>query len=170
MRRIRSASLTHEQRMRFVARTGSKREIVFGDDKAANELSPVETVMAALAACSAMDVISILEKKRQVLTSYVIEVEGDQRDEYPQVYTKIEVVHVLEGTVLLESAVRRAIELSALKYCPVSAMISAGATEVHHGYRMRCTGLEPKEAEGEVVVTGPYRRPEVIGRRAAEGG
>lgn len=156
--------------MRLVARTGSKREIVFGDDKPNNELSPVETVMTALAACSAMDVISILEKKRQVLTSYVIEVEGDQRDEYPQVFTKIDVVHVIEGTVLLESAVRRAIELSALKYCPVSAMISAGATEVHHAYRMKCTGLEPKEAEGEVVITGPYRRPDIVGQRAAEGG
>jgi hypothetical protein len=41
-------------------------------------------------------------------------------------------------------------------------MLSAGATEIHHRYRMHCTGAEEKEAEGEVVVTGPYRRPDVV--------
>ena len=148
--------------MRFVATTGTGRNVVFGDDRETNEYSPVETVLAALAACSAMDVVSILAKKRQVVTSYRIEVDGDQRDEYPQVYTRIDVTHVLEGTVLVESAVRRAIHLSASKYCPVNAMISAGATEVHHGYRMRCTGAEPVEASGEVIVTGPDRRPDLV--------
>ena len=54
---------------------------------------------------------------------------------------------------------RRGIELSATKYCPVNAMLSAGATRIHHRYRMHSTGTEEKEAEGEVVVTGPYRRP-----------
>ena len=106
--------------------------------------------------------MSILVKKRQRLTSYRIEVEGEQRDEYPQVYLRIEVTHILEGTVLLEGAVRRAIELSASKYCPVNAMISAGATEVHHRYRMRCTGAEPTEGEGEVAVTGPDLRPDIV--------
>ena len=149
--------------MRFVARTGTNRTIVFGDDKEANEYSPVETLAAALAACSAMDVVSILSKKRQVMTSYRIEVTADQRDEYPQVYTRVDVTHVLEGTVLLESAVRRAIELSSKKYCPVNAMLSAGATEVHHRFAMRCTGAAPHEAEGEVAVTGPDRRPDIVG-------
>jgi hypothetical protein len=65
--------------------------------------------------------------------------------------------------VVDEAAVRRSIELSATKYCPVNAMLSAGDTEVHHGYRIRNTGDTPFEAEGEVVVTGPYRRPDVIG-------
>jgi hypothetical protein len=54
------------------------------------------------------------------------------------------------------------VELSAAKYCPVNAMMSAGATEVHHHFRMRCTGLEPREAEGEVMVTGPDRRPDIV--------
>jgi putative redox protein len=149
--------------MRFSVTTGSGRTLAFGDDAAANELSPVETIAAALAACSAMDVLSILEKKRQVIDTYQIETRADQRDEYPQVYTRIDVTHVVEGTVVLEAAVRRAIELSATKYCPVNAMLSAGATEIHHHFRMRCTGAEPKEASGEVVVTGPDRRPDVVG-------
>ena len=148
--------------MRFAAETGTGRTLIFGDEADKNELSPVETVLAALAACSAMDVVSILEKKRQLIDSYRIDVRAEQRAEYPQVYTRIDVTHIVEGTVVLEAAVRRAIELSAAKYCPVNAMVSAGATEVHHHFRMRCTGAEPKEASGEVIVTGPDRRPDII--------
>jgi putative redox protein len=162
MTRHRTAALVHEGGMRFAATTGTGRTILFGDDVAFNELSPVETLGAALAACSAMDVVSILTKKRQRITAYRVEIGGDQRDDYPQIYTRIDVTHEIEGTVLLESAVRRAIHLSASKYCPVNAMVSAGATEVHHRYRMRCTGAEPHEAEGEVLVTGPFRNPDVI--------
>jgi putative redox protein len=148
--------------MRFRATTGSGRTLVFGDNAEANEYSPVETVAASLAACTAMDIVSILAKKRQVLTSYMVETRADQRDEYPQVFTRVDVIHVLEGTVLVEEAVRRAIELSASKYCPVNAMISAGATEVHHGFRMRSTGARPTEASGEVIVTGPDRRADIV--------
>jgi putative redox protein len=162
MSRIRTAVLTHDSGMRFRATTGTDRTYVFGDDAEANEYSPVETVAAALAACTAMDVVSILGKKRQVLTSYTIEARAEQRDEYPQVLTRVDIVHVLEGPNLLEAAVRRAIELSATKYCPVSAMLSAGATEIHHGFRMRSTGASPGEASGEVIVTGPGRQPDVV--------
>jgi putative redox protein len=158
----RSVELVHHGGMRFEASTGSGRSLAFGDDVDKNELSPVETVAAALAACSAMDVVSILTKKRQAWSTYRIDVRADQRAEYPQVYTRIDITHIVEGTVVLENAVRRAIELSAAKYCPVNAMVSAGATEVHHHFRMRCTGAEPKEASGEVIVTGPDRRPDVI--------
>jgi putative redox protein len=162
MSRIRTAVLSHEGGMRFRATTGTGRTLAFGDDSEANEYSPVEAVAASLAACTAMDIVSILEKKRQVLTSYQIETRADQRDAYPQVFTRIDITHVLEGTVLVEAAVRRAIELSASKYCPVNAMISAGATEVHHGFRMRSTGPKPHEASDEVIVTGPGRRPDVV--------
>jgi len=162
MKTHRTAELVHDGDLRFRTTTGSGRSLVFGDDAAKGELSPVETVAAALAACSAMDVVSILAKKRQAWDSYRIEVAAEQRAEYPQVFTRIDVTHVVEGTVVRESAVRRAIELSASKYCPVNAMVSAGATEVHHHFRMRCTGGEPKDAAGEVTVTGPERRPDVL--------
>jgi putative redox protein len=148
--------------MRFVATTGSKRTIVYGDDPGRAELSPVETIAACVAACSAMDVVAIAAKKRQEISRYEIHVEAVQRDEYPQILTRIDVVHEVEGPGVDEAAIRRSIELSATKYCPVSAMLSAGATEIHHGYRVRNTGPEPFEAEGEVVITGPYRRPDVI--------
>ena len=148
--------------MRFVATTGSTRTIVFGDAFEGGELSPVETLVVSLAACAAMDVIAIAAKKRQQVTRYEVRVEAVQRDEYPQVLTRAEVTHEVEGPAVDEAAIRRAIELSATKYCPVNAMLSAGATEIHHGYRVRNTGPAPFEAEGEVVVTGPYRRPDIV--------
>jgi putative redox protein len=160
--KVRTATLRHEGGERFVGSTGTGRSIAFGNDVAANEYSPVESIVASLAACTAMDVISILAKKRQIVERYEVEARAEQRSEYPQILTRVEVTHVVEGTVVLEAAVRRAIELSATKYCPVNAMLSAGATEVHHRFRMRCTGLEPKEAEGEVIVTGPFRRPDAL--------
>lgn len=163
MSRVREATLVHEGGMRFVAETGSGRTIVYGDQHQSGELSPVETVAVSLAACSAMDVVSILEKKRQQVSHYEIRVEADQRDAYPQILTRADVIHTVEGPIVDEAAVRRAIELSATKYCPVNAMLSAGATEVHHRYVIRNTGVAPFEGEGEVVVTGPYRRPDVIG-------
>jgi putative redox protein len=160
--KLRTATLIHQGGESFAGKTGTGRRYVFGDLLAENEYSPVESVVASLAGCTGMDVISILAKKRQVIDRYEVEVQALQRTEFPQVLTEVEVVHVVEGPVVLEHAVRRAIELSATKYCPVNAMLSAGATEVRHRYRMKCTGLEPKEAEGLVVVTGPFRRPDVV--------
>jgi putative redox protein len=160
--RVRSATLVHEGGMRFVATTGTTRTIVFGESFEAGELSPVETVAVALAACSAMDVVSIAAKKRQEITRYEVRVEAIQRDEFPQILVRADVTHEVEGPGVDEAAIRRSIELSATKYCPVSAMLSAGATEVHHRYRVINTGPEAFDVEGEVVVTGPYRRPDAI--------
>ena len=160
--RERSAVLTHRGDLRFEAVTGTGRTLVFGDDDEAIEHSPVELVAAALAACTAMDVVSIMAKKRQVVESYTVRVEAVQRDEYPQVLTRIHLVHDVAGPRITERDVRRCIELSATKYCPVNAMLSAGASEIHHRYRVRGTGTKPFEAQGEVVVTGPNKRPDVV--------
>jgi putative redox protein len=148
--------------MRFAATTGTSRTLVYGDAFDKNELSPVETIVVSLAACSAMDVVAIAAKKRQVIDRYAIRVEAEQRDEYPQVLTRVRVIHEVQGPGVEEAAIRRAIELSATKYCPVNAMISAGATEVHHAYRVIRTGPDGFDVAGDVVVTGPYRRPDII--------
>jgi putative redox protein len=148
--------------MRFSARTGTGRTIVFGDEAEANEHSPVELIAAALAACTAMDFASIMDKKRQQVESYTIHVGAIQRAEYPQVLTSIELVHEVVGPDVTEDAVRRCIELSATKYCPVNAMLSAGETVVHHRYRIRRTGADSVQAAGEVMTTGPYRRPDPV--------
>jgi putative redox protein len=148
--------------MAFHAEPSSGHPLDFDDRQSNTGGSPVETVLSALAACSAMDVVSILSKKRQGVTGYWVDVVGLQRDEYPQVYTDVFVTHEVEGRELSEAAIRRAIELSATKYCPVSAMIAAGATTVHHRYKIRSEGAVGYATEGEVLSTGPYRRPDVI--------
>jgi putative redox protein len=148
--------------MAFHAEPSSGHPMDFDDRESNTGASPVETVLSALAACSGMDVVSILAKKRQDMTAYAVVVTGSQRDEYPQVYTEVVMTHEVEGSDVSEAAVRRAIELSALKYCPVNAMLSSGATIVHHRYRIRSTGATPYEREGEVVSTGPYRRPDIL--------
>jgi putative redox protein len=158
---IKSVHLEHRGGMAFHAEPSSGHTLDFDDRQSNTGGSPVETVLAALAACSGMDVTAIATKKRQQVESYRIEVTGHQRDEYPQVYTDIDVVHVLTGRDLSEAAIRRSIELSATKYCPVNAMLSAGATTVHHRYRISSIGTLDYEAEDEVIATGPYQRPDI---------
>jgi putative redox protein len=157
-------ALEHRDGMWFNAQPSSGHELDFDDRGSNRGGSPIETVLSALAACTAMDVISIARKKRQAVTAYRVQAEAVQRDEYPQVFNEIDLTHEVEGDDLSEAAIRRAIELSATKYCPVSAMLSAGATVIHHRYRMRSNGSRPFESGGEVIATGPYQRPEVVAR------
>ena len=92
-----SVDLRHAGGMQFVAAPSSGHRIAFDDRLSDQGGSPVETILAALGSCSAMDVISIAGKKRQAVDAYEIHVTGSQRDEYPQVFTEIHVVHELTG-------------------------------------------------------------------------
>jgi putative redox protein len=114
---------------------------------------PREALLVALGACGGMDVASILRKKRQVVTSHEITVVGEEREAHPHTFTEITVTHEIEGPELDAEAVRRAIELSATRYCPVNAMLSAGDTAIHHRYVVRAG---ERETAGEVVTTGPH--------------
>lgn len=85
--------------------------------------SPVEAVQGALASCTGMDVVSILQKMRKDLRSLRIEVETERREEHPRIYTSIVLVYYLEGADLDEASVHRAVQLSQETYCSVSAML-----------------------------------------------
>ncbi len=87
-----------------------------------NGPKPIELLLTALAGCTAMDVLSILQKKREPLVGLEVYVEGVRAQEHPRVYTDIQVVYRVRGNVNPE-AVARAIELSENKYCGVSAML-----------------------------------------------
>ena len=144
-----------ERGMGVDARSGSGFPVRFDTASSAENgigASPTETILAALAACTAMDVASILRKKRQPFRTYRIEVSGDKQEAHPQVFTAITVEHQLTGPMTAE-AVRRSVELSATAYCPVSAMLSA-AVRIEHRYRIRRDGQNQEEA-ALVVVTGP---------------
>jgi putative redox protein len=85
---------------------------------------PLELVLYGLAACTAMDVVSVLEKKRTPATSVEIVVNGTQREDgYPHYYEDIALEYVVAGPGVTEAAVARAIELSEEKYCAVKGML-----------------------------------------------
>jgi putative redox protein len=112
---------------------------------------PKEAVLSALAACTSMDVASILRKKRQGATRYEVAVSGESAEEHPRVFTSITVEHRVAGAVEAE-ALRRSIELSSTRYCPVSAMLSA-SVRMEHWYRL--SAEDGTEARALVAVTGP---------------
>jgi len=93
------------------------------DSERSSAPSPVELLLVALGSCTATDVANILKKRRQHVTSYIIEVTGQRRDEYPRSYTSMKVHHILTGKSISPKAVAQAIELSETKYCSVAATL-----------------------------------------------
>lgn len=103
----------------FSVPLGSKPEV--GGDN--DGFRPMELIALGLAGCTAMDVISILQKKRQEITSFEVIVHGERADEHPRVFTHIEVEYRIAGVNVDKAAVERAIDLSKTKYCPAQAML-----------------------------------------------
>jgi putative redox protein len=119
----------------FLATTPSGHSVPFDADGKHNAApSPMEMLLAALGACSSVDVVLILAKKRQKLTSLQVDVSGEKATEPPAVWTKIEMVYRLTGE-LDEKAVRDSIELSQNKYCSVAAMLGKTA-EISYRYEI----------------------------------
>lgn len=85
--------------------------------------TPMEMLLVAVGACTAVDVISILNKKRQQVTDYKVEVTGERREEMPRAFTKFHIHHIVYGRGISEPAVVQAIELSDTKYCSVAATV-----------------------------------------------
>lgn len=147
-------AIVDPQRSRVEAQTQHAHRISMdadppdGDDTAAG---PKETLLAALAGCTSMDVASILRKKRQAAESYEVQVSGDSAETHPKIFTAITVEHRVGGAVEPE-ALRRSIELSATRYCPINAMLSAVAT-IEHRYRLTPPDGTPVTAL--VAITGP---------------
>lgn len=161
---IKTARARHETGLRFSVATGSGHTVTVDDAAGDAGPRPAELLMVAQAGCTAMDVVSILAKKRQAFDSYDVTVTGEQRDDpHPHVYVGIEIVHEFNGADLEVAAVRRAIELSATRYCTASAMFSAGPAEIRHRYLIHRNDGRADEA-GEVVVTGPHAAPDAPGR------
>jgi putative redox protein len=116
---------------------------------------PASLVLAALAGCTGMDVVSIMGKKQVGFDAYRVEVEAEQRRDYPRLFTRITVVHIVAGANIEDEAVARSIELSARKYCVVGASLASGDAEIRH--RMRITD-ERGERSGECLTIGPQSK------------
>ena len=142
---------------RVEARTESGMEVSLDGD-GLEAPSPIEGLLVSLAGCTAIDVASILRKKRQSAAEYEVVVDGDRVEEHPRVFTAIRVEHRVRGAVEPE-ALRRSIELSATTYCPVNAMLSAVA-RVEHRYRLLDEAGEEHEAVVTVLGPGGRRLPD----------
>jgi putative redox protein len=113
---------------KFSAISPSGHAMILDADSASNKApTPMEMLLMALGACTAVDVVNILQKKRQKLESLEVLCSGERAPDPPKVWTKLEIVFRLRGQ-LEEAAVQRAIELSEGKYCSVSAMLRKTAT------------------------------------------
>ena len=116
------------QQRQFVATSGSGHSILIDDAVGATGPKPIELVAVALAGCTAFDVATILRQKyHQKLTAYTVEVEAEQAERPPQVFTAVRIRHVITGVEIDEAAVEQAIRLSEEKYCSVGAMIQKTA-------------------------------------------
>ncbi len=131
-------------RRQFVVTTGTNHHFLIDDPQGATGAKPIELVAAALAGCTAFDVINILRKKRQQVTGYEVRVEADQVTTPPQVFTDVRIHHVVTGVGVSRAAVEDAIRLSEEKYCSVGAMIGKAA-RIH--------------ADFEIVEENPDRLP-----------
>ena len=112
--------------LRFAGRTGPFT-VTFDSGPGSTAPNPVRTMLLSLGACTAMDVISILRKKRQTVTGYEVAMTGQRRGEHPRSFESIEIVHRLRGRDLSAAAIEEAIRLSATKYCSISGQVGATA-------------------------------------------
>jgi putative redox protein len=85
--------------------------------------SPMELILVGLGGCTAMDVISILQKKRQDVTSFEVVLHGERAADHPKVYTEITMEYIVIGHGVDLESVERAVELSEGKYCSVNGML-----------------------------------------------
>lgn len=125
----------------FVAESGSGHAIVVDGPPEIGGRNlgprPMELVLMGLGACSAVDVTLILKKARQQVADCWIELEADRAETDPRVFTRIHLHFVVVGQDLAASHVRRAVELSAEKYCSASIMLRNGGVAISHDYEIR---------------------------------
>jgi putative redox protein len=137
----------------FLAQMPNATTVSLSSAKADQAPKPSELLLAALAGCTGMDVISICVKKRQAIERYEVRVTAEQRETHPRTFESMVVEHVFAGDRIDDSAIFRAIHLSATRYCLVSAHLCAGDTTIRHSFSITDAG---GTRSADVLVTGPY--------------
>ncbi len=121
------ARVTLLEKMAFDGTAGSGHHVTLDAAEAVGGenrgFRPMELFLISVLGCTAMDVISILRKKRQVVTAFEVRGYGERATEHPKVYTHITLEYHVTGKGVEEKAVRRSIELSAVRYCPAQGML-----------------------------------------------
>ena len=121
-----NAKVSWSQRMTFTGSADSGFQVPLGTspDVGGDEdgFRPMELLLVGLAGCTAMDVISLLQKKRQMVDAFEVQVQAERAEEHPRVFTRIRMEYVVTGKNIEREAVERSVQLSANKYCPAQAM------------------------------------------------
>ena len=124
----------------FLAESGSGHTVVMDgppDHGGRNAgIRPMETLLAGIGGCASFDVVSILKKSRQQVVGCEAQLEAERADEIPAVFTKIHIHFQVRGAKLKEAQVKRAVELSAEKYCSASIMMTRAGVEMTHSYEI----------------------------------
>ena len=124
----------------FLGESGSGHTIVMdGPEEAGGRnmgVRPMETVLIGLGGCASYDVVSILKTGRQDVRDVHSLLEAERAETEPKVFTRIHVKFVVSGKNLKEAQVKRAVELSAEKYCSASIMLGRGGVEITHDYEI----------------------------------
>ncbi len=124
----------------FVGEAGSGHAVVIdGPPEGGGRnlgLRPMELLLLGTGSCTAYDVLHILKKSRQPVSDCVVELEAQRAEAVPKVFTRIHIHFIVTGAGLSESAVQRAVELSAEKYCSASIMLGK-AVAISHDFEIR---------------------------------
>ncbi|SRR5581483_10695989 len=149
------AKVIWQDGLAFTGIANKGHQIQLNSNPSEHAASPMELVAMAIAGCTAMDVISVLEKKREAVTRFEVKVHADRAADYPKVFTRASVEYVVIGHDVQEEAVVRAIELSVTKYCPVHAMMEkVFPIDLHYLiYEDEGSGKQ------KLVKQGTYQRP-----------
>lgn len=134
------ARITWNGEVSFIAESGSGHKVVIDGppDHGGRNLGarPMELMLMGMGGCTSFDVMSILRKSRQDVTSCEAVLKADRADAVPAVFTKIHIHFIVAGNGIKEAQVKRAVELSAEKYCSASIMLQAGGVEITHSYEI----------------------------------
>ena len=150
------AKVSWNEKMSFTGRAETGFEVpldtypAFGGENGG--FRPMELMALSLAGCTAMDVLSILKKKRQNLTGFEVKVNAERAEEHPKVFTEANIEYLVTGHGVEEKALVRAIELSATRYCPAQGML-AQVFPIHLNYQIF---EDNGEGEKELVVKGTW--------------
>ncbi|MBQ0799077.1 MAG: OsmC family protein [Porticoccaceae bacterium] len=124
----------------FVGESGSGHSVVMDgpEDHGGRNMGirPMEMLLIGMGGCASFDVLSMLRKGRQQVSDCRAELQAERADAVPAVFTRINIHFVVTGTDLKESQVKRAVELSAEKYCSASIMLGAAGVEINHSYEV----------------------------------
>ena len=124
----------------FLGESGSGHSVVMDgpEDHGGRNMGvrPMEMILLGLGGCASFDVMSILQKTRQKVSDCRAEIAAERADAVPAVFTKIHINFVVSGDALKEAQVKRAVDLSAEKYCSASIMLGAAGVEMTHSYEI----------------------------------